>query len=97
MSVAKLRSVYVLHDELGQPFDARKIGDIFRAACRKAGITGVTLKDIRSKAATDAGDMGYSEEQLKTALAHTDSATTRVYLRGRKVPVSEVILKVPKA
>lgn len=49
---------------------ARKIGDIFRDACKKANVTGVTFKDIRSKGATDAKEQGYSDEQLKAALAH---------------------------
>lgn len=94
--IAKLRSMYLIHDEQGQPFDARHIGDIFRAACRAACVEGVTLKDIRSKAATDAEKAGYSENQIQTALAHTDGATTRLYLRGRDAPVSEVILSLPK-
>ncbi len=96
-NIAKLRSMYVIHDEEGQPFTARGIGDIFRRACKKTGIKGLSLKDIRSKAATDAKEMGYSDAQLQTALAHTDPSTTRVYLRGRKLPVSEVILRLPRS
>ncbi len=95
-SIAKLRSVYLFHDEEGQPFTARYAGDIFKSACQRAGISGLTLRDIRSKAATDAKEIGYTEEQIKVALAHTDSATTRDYIRSREVPVSEVVLKLPK-
>ncbi len=31
----------------------------------------------------------------RTALAHTDQATTRGYLRGRETPVSEVVMRLP--
>lgn len=93
---AKMRSVYVIHTEHGQPYTSNGIGSLFRRACARAGIEGVTLKDIRAKAATDAKTQGYKPEQLQTALAHTDGATTRGYIRSREVPVSEVVLKLPK-
>ena len=31
----------------------------------------------------------------RTALDHTDQATTRGYLRGRDAPVSEVVMRLP--
>jgi integrase len=68
---------------------------LFKRACVRVGIKGVTSKDLRAKAATDATKQGYQEKQLQTALAHTDGATTRVYIRGREVSVSEVVLKLP--
>lgn len=94
--IAKLRSIYLIHDEQGQPLTSRKARDIFAKACNKAGICGITLKDIRAKAATDATKAGYSESQLQTALAHTDGSTTRDYIRNRETPVSEVVLRLPK-
>lgn len=94
--IAKLRSIYLIHDEYGQPFTARKAYDIFKQACKRAGVSGVTLKDIRAMAATDAKSLGYTESQIQTALAHTDGSTTRDYIRSRDVPVSEVILTLPK-
>lgn len=95
-NIRKLRSIYVIHTEEGQPYTSHGIGSIFERACKRAGIAGVTLKDIRAKAATDAKNLGYQESQLQTALAHTDGATTRGYIRSRAVPVSEVILRLPK-
>lgn len=95
-AIQKLRSVYVIATEHGQPYTAHGIGSLFERACERAGIKGVTLKDIRAKAATDAKRAGYSEEQLKVALAHTDTSTTRHYIRGREVPVSQVFLELPK-
>lgn len=94
--IGKMRSVYVIHTEHGQPYTSNGIGSLFKRACARAGILGVTLKDIRAKAATDAKQQGYRQEQLQTALAHTDAATTRTYIRSREVPISEVVLKLPK-
>jgi integrase len=95
-AIKKMRSIYVIHTEHGQPYTAHGIGSLFERACDRAGIEGVTLKDIRAKAATDAKRQGYSIEQLKTAMAHTDAATTRDYVRSREVPVSEVVLRLPR-
>jgi hypothetical protein len=54
------------------------------------------LRDIRAKAATDAKKQGYADAQLQAALAHTDAATDRNYVRTRKVSVSEVGSRLPK-
>lgn len=95
-AIGKLKSVYVIHTEHGQPYTSNGIGSLFKRACARAGVTGITLKDIRAKAATDAKAMGYSEVQVQAALAHTDGSTTRGYIRTRETPVSEVVLKLPK-
>ncbi len=94
-SIRKMRSIYVIHTEHGQPYTSHGIGSLFERACERAGIEGVTLKDIRAKAATDAKKLGYGEAQIQTALAHTDGATTRSYIRSRETPKSEVILTLP--
>ena len=96
-SLRRMSSIYVIHTERGQPYTSHGIGSLFERACERAGVEGVTLKDIRAKAATDAKKAGYEEQQLQTALAHTDPGTTRVYLRGREVPVSEVVLRLPRS
>lgn len=95
-SVAKLRSIYLIHDEHGQPFNSRQVRDIFKQACERVNIHGYILKDVRSKAASDAKKAGYSEEQIKIALAHTTTDTTRDYIRGQEAPLSEVVMKLPK-
>lgn len=56
-------SFYIFHSKDGQPLTAQDMGKEFRKACRKAKVKGVTLKDIRAKAATDAKKRGYSNEQ----------------------------------
>jgi len=95
-SLGKVRSLYVVHTEHGQPYTAGGIASLFKRACARAGVTGVTLKDIRAKAATDAKERGYGEAQIQVALAHTDLKTTRGYLRGRNLPVSELMMELPK-
>jgi integrase len=92
----KVRSIYVIHNEHGQPYTAHGIATLFNRACVRAKVEDVTLRDIRAKAATDAKKQGYGDAQLQVALAHTDAATTRDYVRTREVPVSEVRLRLPK-
>lgn len=96
-AIRKMTSIYVIATEHGQPYSANGISSLFDRACERASITGVTLKDIRSMAATDAARAGYSETQLQVALAHTDASTTRQYIRQAIVPVSQVAMALPKA
>jgi integrase len=94
-NIRKMCSVYVIHTEHGQPYTAHGIGSLFDRACDRAKVEGVTLRDIRAKAATDASKGGYTDEQIMTALAHTDVSTTRKYIRSRNTPVSEVEMHLP--
>lgn len=95
-SISKMRSTFVIHTEHGQPYTASGVRSAFMRAAERAGVKGVTLKDIRPKAATDAKKQGYSVEQIQVALAHTEESSTLGYLRDQPAPVSEVILKLPK-
>lgn len=61
-AIRKMRSMYLIHTEHGQPYTAHGIGSAFERACERAKVTGVTLKDIRAKAATDAKKLGYAIE-----------------------------------
>jgi len=94
-SIRKMRSMYVIHTEHGQPYTAHGIGSAFERACERAKVSVVTLKDIRAKAATDAKKAGYSMEELQVALAQTDQSTTKGYVRTRETPVSRVELILP--
>lgn len=94
--IRKLRSTYLFHDQYGQPLEARRVGDIFKRACQRAGVHGIILKDIRSKAATDAeAKKGYTRQQIRVALGHTVESTTNDYIRQQAAPVSEVVLTLP--
>jgi integrase len=92
----KMRSIYVIHTEHGQPYTAHGVGSLFARACKRAGVAGVTLKDIRPMAATGAKKAGYSDDEIQVALAHTDKATTLGYLKSREIPISKVVLKLPQ-
>ena len=93
--IGKQHSAYVIQTEHGRPYTANGIRTLFRRACKRIGIKGLTLRDIRAKAATDATTGGYDEAQLQVALAHTDGAMTRRYIKKRQVSVSEVVLTLP--
>lgn len=93
--VAKMGSMYVISNEQGQPYTTHGIATLFIRACKRAKIEGITLKDIRSKASTDAIKLGYTMEQLQVSLAHTDSATTRGYVKNKVAPVNEIVLSLP--
>jgi integrase len=95
-ALAKRQSDYVIATEAGKPYTAHGIATLFNRARARAGITGVTLKDIRATAASMAKDSGFSEEQIKVGLAHTDLKSTRDYLRNHETPpVSEIVVKLP--
>ena len=89
-------SIYVICTAKGQPYTSNGLGSIFERACQRAEIEGLILKDIRSMAASDAKAIGYTEEQIKVGLAHTDVKTTRGYIREQELPVSSIELTLPK-
>lgn len=51
------------------------------AACKLAGVVPTQMRDIRAYSATEAEEQGLDAQAI---LGHTDGATTRIYLRGRK-------------
>lgn len=93
--LGKKKSDYVIQTEAGTPYTASGIGHLFRLACRRIGITNMTLRDIRAKAATDASNNGYADAQVQVGLTHTDPQMTGRYIKKRAVPVSEVVLNFP--
>lgn len=56
----------------------------WKAACKRARVTGANAHDLRAMAATDANAQGIDAQAM---LGHTDAATTRIYLRDKVVPV----------
>ncbi|MTD32596.1 tyrosine-type recombinase/integrase [Paludibacterium denitrificans] len=91
------RSAYVICNGSGEPYSAHGIGTAWTRARARAGIEGVTLKDLRAKAMTDAKKAGYSLTQISIGAAHTDEAMTEAYIKLRETPVSEVIMSLPGA
>ena len=90
-------SLYVIQSRRGQPYSKKGIWDVWHDACVRAKVEDATLKDIRAKAATDAKKAGFSKEQIRVALAHTDEGMTETYLRGLEADRSAVALTLPPA
>lgn len=95
-SLSTIRSEYVIHNNIGDAYTASGIRSLFKRACKRAGISGVTLKDIRPMAATEAKRQGYNNAQIQIGLVHSKQDTTEGYIRDRDVPISDVVLKLPK-
>ena len=56
----------------------------WKAACKRARVTGANIHDLRAMSGTDADAQGIDPQAL---LGHSDRRTTRGYLRDRVVPV----------
>jgi integrase len=95
-AIAQGNSIYVIHSRKGEPYTANGLGTAWKRACERAGVTGAVLKDIRAKAATDAKKAGFTKEQIRVGLAHTDEGMTETYLRGREAELSQIVLPLPK-
>lgn len=94
--LGKVKGMYVIHDQNGQPYTASALRRTWNAACQRAGIKGLTIKSIRRFAAQTARRDGATLEQIKTALAHELISTTQGYLKNGESPISEIQLKRPK-
>ncbi len=91
-----VKSFYVIHTNKGKPYTAGGLGSAWDRAKERAGVTAdLTMKDIRSKASTDADKAGYTLEQIQVGLAHTDPKMTKHYIRNSDAPVSEVLMVLP--
>ena len=67
----------------------------WKAACRRARVTGANIHDLRAMSGTDADAQGIDPQAL---LGHSDRRTTRGYLRDRVVPVVPgPVMKRPKS
>lgn len=87
---------YVIQTAGGTAFSKTGLHSMWRRACKKASIDGVTTRDIRPFALTTAKRMGYHMEELQVAAAHTSVTTTEGYIRQHEKPVSVVRLKLPR-
>lgn len=98
-TTGKIKSPYVVHDRSGSHWDNEAALRVWKRACRAAGLGQhkYTIKDIRAKAMTDAKAQGYDMDALMIAAAHTDIATTKVYMKDRKTPLSNIHLRLPKS
>lgn len=95
----KVKSPYVIHTPKGGQWVNTHALKMWHKACKAAKLEShkYTIKDIRAKAMTDAEAQGYEMDALKVAAAHSDIATTKVYMKDRKTPLSNILLKLPKS
>jgi len=88
-------SVYLIHTRSGQPYTGSGIRSAWNRACKRVGVAGITVKDIRHMSASDAKRAGASLADLQIRLVHTREATTLGYVSGQDVPVSSIDLQLP--
>lgn len=98
-TTGKVKSPYVVHNRAGGQWINTHALRVWQRACKAAGLESqkYTIKDIRAKAMTDAKAQGYEMDALMVAAAHSDIATTKVYMKERKTPLSNILLKLPKS
>lgn len=82
----KVRTLTLFCSRTGKPADYSTVKTAFRALREKAGITDVTIHDIRAKSLTDADREGKNAQALG---GHTDARMTARYLRGRLPKVAQ--------
>jgi integrase len=87
---------YVIHQGNGNAYSRNGIGSAWKRACKRAGVTGISTRQIRPTAATDAIAQGYTLKQLQKTLVHTSSGTTEGYVKQLATPISELRLELPK-
>lgn len=88
-------SMFVIHERTGQVYTAAGLRSAWNRACKALGYEGITMKDIRSMAASDAKAKGYTKGQISVALAHAKEGTTEGYFRDKDVRTSAVVLDLP--
>jgi integrase len=77
---AEYRSDEWVFNSLGKPYTASRIDKAWRAACKRAGISGVRFHDLRHAAASLMITAGWNIKRVQTEMRHADPAfTIRVY------------------
>lgn len=92
----KIESEYVICSRKGEPYTTSGIRSAWNRACQKVGVSGVTIKDLRAKALTDAVKAGYDITQVQISAAHSDPKMTEIYIKEKETPTSDVVLKLPR-
>ncbi len=94
--IGKVKGVFVIHQQNGSRYTDDGIRSAWDRACERVGVQNATIKDLRGKHATDALNNGYSIEEIQTALAHGDKATTEIYMKQMAAGESVIALELPK-
>ena len=70
-----------LASQYGRPMTKESFGNVFKAWCRAAGVTGKSAHGIRKLAATMVADNGGSEQQLQALFGWTTNTMSAIYTR----------------
>lgn len=80
----RVESITLLRGRTGKAPDYRSVRAQWETACERAGVADAHLHDLRAMAATAIG-----KDRASALLGHADARTTRIYLRGREIPLVE--------
>lgn len=79
--------LHVFSTRHGKPYDYSTVMRNYKAACKAAGVEGVTLHDIRRKRLTDI-ERKHGIQIAQRIAAHTDPRTTQGYIVGQETRIS---------
>lgn len=86
---------FLIQSEDGGGFTRWGIRSAWDRACAKAGIKGVTTRDVRPYALAAMEDMGADMREIQRAAAHADMATTEGYLEQYRSRLVDVRMSLP--
>lgn len=80
----KVASMMMLANKSGKVIGLNALSRRFRAAVEAAGLSGIHLRDLRAKAATDKAESSGSMMEAQRQLGHTNVTMTQHYVRQRR-------------
>lgn len=83
-SARKVASMRMLANAEGHVIGLNALSRRFRAAVEAAGLSGIQLRDLRAKAATDKAESAGDARQAQRQLGHTSVVMTEHYIRARR-------------
>lgn len=85
----------MIRGEKGNPKTGKAYCDAWDGAIERVEKFDASIKNIRAKALTDAKPASYAIEELRIAGAHTDTATTKPYIKSPEVPRLNAVPPLP--
>lgn len=73
--------LFLPKDDLREPYKVTSFGNWFRDRCREAGVRG-SIHGLRKAGATRLADVGASDWEIASYLAHTDTTQASVYTKA---------------
>lgn len=80
----KVASMRMLANAEGHVIGLNALSRRFRSAVEGAGLSGIQLRDLRAKAATDKAESAGDARQAQRQLGHTSVVMTEHYIRARR-------------